>query len=192
MNEQFDVEEDDDELEYYAVRPNKTQQKKEIVALFELAEEVSEFSPEQMAKLALPETVHKALIEAAGMPHKGARKRQLKFVAGQLHKMDVQPLFEQLAHLKSQSAHALREHHVAERWRDKLLAEGDVALCELLDEHPDADRQELRQLLRNAKKEQEQGKPPRAYRLLYRQLKKLFHPAENAMVAGLSDDDAGG
>jgi len=191
MNEQFDVEEDDDELEYYAVRPNKTQQKKEIAALFEVAEEISEFSPELIAKLALPEVVHKAIIEVPGMPHKGARKRQLKFIAGQLHKIDVHPLLAQLAHLKNQSAHATREHHTAERWRDRLLAEGDAALSALFDAHPAADRQELRQLIRSAKKEEDQGKPPRSYRLLYRQLKSLLHQEENTIASGLSDDEAG-
>jgi len=189
MNEQFDFTEDDDEAEHYAIRPNKTQQKKEIAALFELAEEISELSPEQISKLALPEMVHKAIIAVAGMPHKGARKRQLKFIAGQFHKMAVQPLFDQLAHLKNQSAHATREHHVAERWRDKLLAEGDAALSKLLDGHPDTDRQELRQLIRNTQKEQEQGKPPRSYRLLYRHLKTLFQQGENEMIAGLSDEE---
>ncbi|MGZ4998507.1 MAG: ribosome biogenesis factor YjgA, partial [Methylobacter sp.] len=81
--------------------------------------------------------------------------------------------------------HAVREHHTAERWRDRLIAEGNDALTELLDEQPHADRQLLRQLLRNAQKEAETNKPPKSSRLLYRQLKELFK------VEGEPDDDAG-
>lgn len=184
MDDLIDYDNDDEEVEYYAVRPNKTQQKKEIAALFALAEEISQLSPEQISTLSLPEIMQKAIVEVSGMPQKGARKRQLKFIAGQFHKMDMQPVSEKLAHFKNQSAHAIREHHVAERWRDKLLADGDAALTELLAEYPDVDRQELRQLLRNAQKEQDQGKPPKSYRLLYRHLKNLLQRQE----AGSADE----
>lgn len=165
----------DDEVEYYAIRPNKTQIKKDIAVLFALAEEMSELSAPQLTMLELPDNVHKAVTEVVGMPHTGARKRLLKFIAGQLHKkVEVAPILEKLARIKNKSAHAVREHHVAERWRDRLIAEGNNALSELLDEQPHADSQQLRQLLRNAQKEAEAGKPPKSSRLLYRCLRELF------------------
>jgi ribosome-associated protein len=176
---------EDEEVEYYAVRPNKSQQKRDMAALFALGEELSgalfalgeELSglPEaQLKTFELPENLHKAIVQVAGMPPKGARKRQLKFIAGQLHKIDIEPIQEGLARIKSKSAHAVREHHIIERWRDRLIAEGNEALAELLDEQPQADRQQLRQLLRNAQKEAAAGKPPRSSRLLYRYLKEVF------------------
>jgi ribosome-associated protein len=108
------------------------------------------------------------------MPHTGARKRLLKYIAGQLHKMDVTPLQEKLARIQNKSAHSVREHHIIEHWRDKLIREGNEALTELVDGQPDADLQQIRQLLRNIKKETETGKPPKSARLLYRYLKTLF------------------
>jgi len=182
MNEEYEY--DDEEVEYYAVRPNKTQIKKEMAALFALSEEMSELSSGQLKTLDLPEVINKAVGEVSGMPHTGARKRLLKFIAGQLHKIDVEPILEKLSRIKNKSAHAVREHHIAERWRDRLIAEGNEALTELLDEHPHADRQVLRQLLRNAQKEAEAGKPPKSSRLLYRRLKELFQ------VEGEPDDEA--
>ena len=172
MSEEYEYDEDD--VEYYAVRPNKTQLKKDIAVLFALGEEMSELSATQLKTLELPENIHKALAEVAGMPLKGARKRLLKFIAGQLHKIDVEPIQEKLARIKNKSAHAVREHHIVERWRERLLTEGNDALTELLDEHPDADRQQLRQLVRNAQKEAEAAKPPKSSRLLYHYLKDLF------------------
>ena len=177
MSEEYDYEyeyDENGEIVYYAVRPNKTQIKKDMAVLFALSEEMSELSAAQLKYLELPENIHKALVEVSGMPHKGARKRLLKFITGQLHKTDVEPILEKLARLKSKSAHAVREHHIVERWRDKLIAGGNDALTELLDEQPHADRQQLRQLLRNIQKETEAAKPPKSSRLLYRYLKNLF------------------
>jgi len=175
MIEEYEYEYDEEDVEYYAVRPNKTQIKKDIAVLFALGEEMSELSPAQLNTLELPEKIHKAVTEVSGMPHKGARKRLLKFIAGQLHKIDAEPILEKLARIKNKSAHAVREHHIVERWRDRLVAEGNDALTELLSEQPHADRQQLRQLLRNAQKEAEAGKPPKSSRLLYRYLKNLFN-----------------
>ncbi|MDO9270411.1 MAG: ribosome biogenesis factor YjgA [Methylobacter sp.] len=183
MSEEYEY--DDEAEEYYAIRPNKTQIKKDMAVLFALSEEMSELPAGQLKTLELPEIINKAVVEVSGMPHKGARKRLLKFIAGQLNKIDIEPILEKLSRIKNKSAHAVREHHIVERWRDRLIAEGNDALTELLDEQPHADRQLLRQLLRNAQKEAETGKPPKSSRLLYRQLKELFK------VEGEPDDESG-
>ncbi len=183
MSEEYEY--DDEAEEYYAIRPNKTQIKKDMAVIFALSEEMSELPPGQLKLLELPELINKAVIEASGMPHKGARKRLLKFITGQLFKIDLDPILEKLSRIKNKSAHAVREHHAVERWRDRLISEGNDALTALLDEQPQADRQLLRQLLRNAQKEAEAGKPPKSSRLLYRHLKELFQ------VEGEPDDESG-
>jgi len=162
------------EIVYYAVRPNKTQIKKDMAVLFALSEELSELSAAQVKYLELPDNIHKAVMEVSGMPHKGARKRLLKFITGQLNKIDIEPILEKLARMKNKSAHAVREHHIVERWRDRLISGGNDALTTFLSEQPDADRQQLRQLLRNVQKETEAGAPPKSSRLLYRYLKNVF------------------
>jgi ribosome-associated protein len=195
MIEEYDYEyayDENGEIEYYAVRPNKTQLKKDIAALFALAEKMSKLTETQLNTLGLPENIHKAVIEASGMPHKGARKRLLKYIAGQLHKIDVEPILEKMARIENKSAHATREHHILERWRDRLIAEGDDALSELLDECPEADRQQLRQLLRQAQKEVELAKPPKTSRLIYRYLKELFEfdgAEQEDIVEGIQDEE---
>jgi len=178
QEQEFDYEyeyDDQGEIVYYAVRPNKTRIKKDMAVLFTLSEELSELPPAQLKALELPDNIHKALTEASGMPHKGARKRLLKYITGQLNKIDTEPYLEKLARTKNQSAHAVREHHIAERWRARLLKDGNAALTELLNEHPHADRQQLRQLIRNAQKETELAKPPKSSRLLYRYLKVILN-----------------
>lgn len=174
MSEYDDYEEYGDDVEYYAVRPNKTQLKKEIASLFDLGETLSKLTPTQLKTLELPENIYKAINDVTGMPHTGARKRLLKYIAAQFHKMDVSPIQEKLARIQNKSAHSVREHHIIENWRDKLIHEGNDALTELFDEQPDADLQQIRHLLRNIKKETETNKPPKSSRLLYRYLKGLF------------------
>ncbi|MDO9423191.1 MAG: ribosome biogenesis factor YjgA [Methylobacter sp.] len=182
MSEEYEY--DDEAEEFYAIRPNKTQIKKDMAVLFALSEEMSELPAGQLKTLELPEIINKAVIEVSGMPHKGARKRLLKFITNQLHKIDIEPILEKLSRIKNKSAHAVREHHAVERWRDRLMSEGNDALTALLAEQPQADRQILRQLLRNAQKEAEAGKPPKSSRQLYRQLKLLFQ------VEGELDDES--
>lgn len=184
IEEYLDEDEDnEDEIEYYAVRPNKTKIKKDITALFNLGNEMSALSASNLKQLGLPQEIHEAIVQVGTMGQTGARKRLLKYAAGKLHKLDgeiLDAVTEQFARLKNQSAHAVREHHIAERWRDRLIAEGDAALADLLDGYPDADRQQLRRLLRNVQKEAATGNPPKSARLLYRYLKELLNTEEVA------------
>jgi ribosome-associated protein len=62
--------------------------------------------------------------------------------------------------------------HAIERQRDRLLAD-DEALTELRSQHPELDIQHLRTLIRNARKEQAEAKPPKAYREIFQMLKSL-------------------
>ena len=64
--------------------------------------------------------------------------------------------------------------HEIEQWRDRLLAGDDEAINQLVSKYSDADRQHLRQLVRNARKEQQQEKPPRSTRLLFQYISDLM------------------
>ena len=171
---------DEGNIVYYAVRPNKTQIKKEIAVLLALGEEIASLPSTQISALALPEKLENAIREIIKMPHKAARKRQLKFIAQQFYKMDnLEPILEKVAKFKNKSSHAVREHHIVENWRDRLLGEHhDEALTDLLNEKPNADRQHLRQLVRNAQKEIAANKPQKSPKLLYRYVKTLFEDDE--------------
>ncbi|MCK5897886.1 MAG: DUF615 domain-containing protein [Methylococcales bacterium] len=168
-------EETDDEGIPYAVRPNKSDIKRTIAKVLEIAEQMTVLSTEQLKRFELPEILHATILQAAKMPQKTARKREMKFITAQLRKMDLTPIEEQLARYNSTSFHAVREHHQAEKWRDKLvLTEDNTLLTQFLTQYPKANPQQLRQLQRNAKKERLTEKPPKFSRLLYKYLKKLF------------------
>ncbi len=166
---------DDEEWVEYAERPNKTQIKRDIAEVFAMAEEICALSESHIHSLELPDALLATILETAPMPHKGARKRQLKYITAQLRKLDLDAVREKLDRIKTQSAHGVREHHQAERWRDNLLSEqGEQILTALINEFPTTDRQYIRQLQRNALKEKQQQKPPKSARLLYQCIKELI------------------
>jgi len=170
--------------ESYQEPPSKSQRKRECHELVALGRELVELSTEQLAVLPLPERLYEEVELTRSITKRGARKRQLKFLGGLLRDVDVDPILEGLDRLRSRSVHATREHHQLEQWRDRLLLEGDGALAELIESYPDTDRQQLRQLIRNAEREVSQGKPPRSSRLIYQYLKKLI--VENRGESSLS------
>jgi len=153
---------------------SKSQLKRDSAALQDLAAELAKLSKTQLQGMGLPERIFAAVLEAAAMPPKGARKRQLKYIGGLLREMDAEPIKEKLAGMKNQDARSARQHHQIERWRERLLAEGDQALTELLKQFPEADSQQLRQLLRNAAREAGAGKPPKSARLIYQFVRALY------------------
>jgi ribosome-associated protein len=170
-----EYDENGDLIEYYAIRPNKTQIKKDIAGIAKLAEELTHLTSAQLFAMEMPDKIVSAIEATKKMPAtKPARKRQLKFITGQLRQIELDKIMETLDRLKSKSAHGVREHHQAEIWRDRLLDSKDnEALTELLNQFSTADRQHLRQLQRNAEKEIKAEKPPKSARLLYQYLKDL-------------------
>ena len=168
------IETDQEEEQTWAIRPNKSQIKRDISVIGDLCEEITQLAPAQIERLGLPENIQTAIIEATKMPAKAARKRQLKFITGLMRKADVESIQEQLDKIKAKSAHATRELHQLERWRERFLSDDKQVLTEFLAQNPSADAQYLRQLIRNAKKEIANEKPPKSSRLLFRYLRELL------------------
>ena len=127
-----------------------------------------------MAKLDLPEALREALDTCRGIHARGGRKRQLQYIGKLMRGIDAKPIRRALEGLAGRDAAATAALHRLEQWRERLIAEGDGALAELLDEYPAADRQQLRQLVMKARKERDAEKPPAAARALFKALRNLF------------------
>ena len=142
-------------------RPSRSQLKREDQVLHMMAKELVELSVASLVALKLSDQLREAVKMASAMPaNKGARKRQLKYIAGILRTIETDIIRERLDLFKNKSAHSARELHKVEHWRARLLSDDKTALTELLDTHPEADIQYLRQLVRGAKKEMALAKPP--------------------------------
>lgn len=150
-------------------RPSKTQRKQEMTARQALGVRLVGLNPTQLAQLALPEPLREAIAAARGITAHEARRRQLQYVGKLMRQVEPEPIERALADLTGDSRAAVALLHRCERWRERLLAD-DAALTELLDEHPAADVQALRALIRAARREHDGGQPPRHSRALYRWL----------------------
>ena len=160
--------EDDDE-EIFLI--SKSQLKRESHALTDLGKELVELAQSELKKIPLDERLLEAIALAHRIKERGSRKRQLQYIGKLLRTTDVEPILAAMEGMKLEHAKDNARTHKLELWRNRLLEEGDAALGELLAQHPDADRQHLRQLLRNAQREQKQNKPPKSSRELFKYLR---------------------
>ena len=152
---------------------SKSQQKRDMEALKKLGWRLLEFSDDALRQLALPDTLLDAIRTAQRIKSNSARKRQLQFIGKLMRDIDATPIRKAIDAADHHHSSQTREFHLVEELREKLLAEGDGALPEVLSHFPRCDRQHLRKLVRQARKEQETGQPPRASRLLFRYLREL-------------------
>jgi len=160
--------------------PSRSQLRRDALEVFKLAETLASLSDAELSRVPLADEVRDEVVRTRAVTSHIARKRATQFLAKQLRKLDedeIEPIRAALendrakAHLEAASLHRI------ETWRTRLVDEGDAALDELLALHPSADRQQLRQLARNARAERDREKPPHAYRELFRELRELFERA---------------
>ena len=161
----------DEELE--PLPPSKTKIKKQMHDLQDLGKQLTELPKEKWRELDLPENLLEALAEYKRISKFGALKRQLQYIGKLMREVETEPILAKLEVWSGNSRQHTAWLHQVEAWRDRLLEDGE-ALTELLAQHPEADAQRLRALIRNAQKEKELNKPPRAYREIFQLLREII------------------
>lgn len=171
-------------------RPSKTRMKKEMEALQDLGEQLVALSAERLAKVPLPENLMDAVKEARKITKHEARRRQMQYIGKLMRGVDPEPIQAQLDVFNGASAAEVARQHRLERLRETLL-EDEGSLHEIANDFPGADLQQLRVLRRNALKEREQAKPPKAFRELFKLLRDLDDAARRGTEALPEDEVAG-
>ncbi|TSJ56460.1 MULTISPECIES: ribosome biogenesis factor YjgA [Atlantibacter] len=161
-------EDDDDEI----IWVSKSEIKRDAEELKRLGLEMVELGKNALDKIPLDEEL-RAAIELAQKIKKEGRRRQLQLIGKMLRNRDVDPIRQALDKLKNRHNQQVALFHKLEMLRDRLIEEGDDAVPEVLKLWPQADRQQLRSLIRNAKKEKEGNKPPKSARLIFQYLREL-------------------
>ncbi len=150
---------------------SKTRRKAAMQTLQALGEELIALNRERLAQLDLPEALLDAVREAQRITSHGALARQKQYIGRLMRGINTASITERLERWKGTHQAENAHFHQLERLRARLL-EGDAALAEYLRDHPAADSQQLRALIRNARKEAEAGKPHRSSRELFRLLRE--------------------
>jgi len=184
---------DSSEFQEKYERPSKTEMKRHSDALQALGVELVEQPRDRVKRVPMPEDVKDAILECQNIKNHEGRRRQLQFVGKKMRTLteeEVAIIQRTIEGWKGASKADTAALHALERRRDKLLAD-DQALTTLLAEHQELDAQHLRTLIRNARKEQAENKPPKAYREIFQLLKELDAKTRGAAKAA-ADADADG
>ena len=160
-------------------RPSRSQIKRDHQALQALAEQLLALPRPLLEALVLSEATWVAINETARIKDQRALRRHYKRIANCLAREKTEPLQALLAQREAQARAASACQHQIERWRERLIEEGDAALAELISAYPRSDRQQLRSLVRAAQRDRERGRPEAARRL-FRSLRELLEEAPSA------------
>lgn len=180
------------EFEQEYDRPSKSQLKREMTALQDLGEELVSQPKDRVMRVPMPEDVRDAILECQRIKDHEGRRRQMQYVGKKMRTLEEDELAaiqKVLDSWKGASKAETASLHALERRRDKLLAD-DGALKELLAQYPELDLQRMRTLIRNARKEQAEQKPPKAYREIFQILKQLQSPSTDTTDEHDPEDDA--
>lgn len=158
-------------------RPSRSARRREALDVLAFAKQLSELPSARLDKLALPEDVRDELAEVQRTPSHIAHKRQLAHLAKLMRAHDEEAFAAAraaLAHDRASGAREAAALHRIETLREDLLGEdGDAVLTPFIGANPGIDHQHLRALIRQARRERDTGKPPRAQRELFRLLRDL-------------------
>jgi ribosome-associated protein len=170
MNNQFDENYADEWEDDY---PSKSQLKRDSEALQDLGEELVNLKPSELEKVPMDED----LADAIELAHKlkGKReawRRHLQYIGRLMRSRDTTEIEQALDVIRSRHVAGNARMHKLELLRERLIEQGDEAINELLGKYHELDRQKLRQLVRQAKKERNDNKPPVAFRELFQYLRE--------------------
>ena len=168
-----DINDEDDEI----IWVSKSEIKRDAEELKRLGAEMVDLGKNALDKIPLDDDL-RAAIELAQRIKKEGRRRQMQLIGKMLRQRDVEPIRLALDKLKNRHNQQVAFFHKLEHIRDRLIAEGDDAVPDVLNLWPNADRQQLRSLIRNAQKERDGNKPPKSARLIFQYLRELSEAEE--------------
>lgn len=175
--------------------PSKSMLKRAMHQLQDLGEQLLAMPDARLKSIDMPERLRDALDDYKRTRSFEGKRRQLQYIGKILRLIDAEPLREAVATFQLGHAQNSLALHQAERWRADLVNDEKNTLTQWAEEFPGTDLQQLRALVRNARKdaaaapEQRNG---RAYRELFQFIKKVLEANDSAggpPVADAVDDD---
>ncbi len=152
---------------------SKSQLKRESQALQDMGSQLVEMPEGQLTKFNLPENLKDAIYEARRLKNREGKRRQLQYIGKLMRTADISFIQETLDMMDHQSQTYRQHFQQLENWRDRIINEGATAIEALIEKYPQADRQQLRNLQRQASRELEQKKSPAATRKIFAYLREL-------------------
>ena len=155
---------------------SKTKKKQAMHALQDIGKELVKLPANKLERLDLPEELRRAVEDCRRFTKHEAIRRQMQYIGRLMRGVDEAPIARQLAAWRGESDEEKALLHRIERWRDRLI-ENDEALTLFLNEYPQTDATQLRQLIRNARHEAANNKPPKSSRAIFRLVREVVEGA---------------
>lgn len=179
--------------------PSRTDLKRESDEQQKLGEDLLTLRAELMTRLELPEKLIEAVAEAKRISNFEGLRRQMQFIGKLMRKLEASKIDEIRAALEEQHMPSAKETlllHQAEQWRDRLITDDDT-VGQWLNLSPATDSQQLRALVRQARKDAKPEKPGmaprhgRAYREIFQLVREQLQSAhDDSAVAADTETDA--
>jgi ribosome-associated protein len=153
--------------------PSKSQLKRDSQALQDMGSQLVDMPEGKLQKFDLPENLRDAIYEARRLNSREAKRRHLQYIGKLMRTVDIDLIIHTLEKMDHQSQ-TYRQHFAQlEDWRDRLINQGAPVIEDFIQHYPQADRQQLRNLQRQANREKESNKPPAAARKLFAYLREI-------------------
>jgi ribosome-associated protein len=162
-----------DEQEFEYDGPSKSQIKREMHELQKIGKQLVELSKADRDRIPLGEKLVDAIDIAHRIKSREALRRQLQYIGKVMRTIDMEPIVDALGKIERGHLELSHRFHKLEALRDKIAAEGNPVIEEVMATYPTADRQQLRQLARQINKEKENSKPSAASKKLFQYLREL-------------------
>ena len=153
--------------------PSKSQLKRDSHALQEMGKQLVEMPEGKLQKFDLPENLKDAVYEARRLKSREAKRRHLQYI-GKLMRISNTDVIQETLDMMDQQSQTYRQHFKQlEDWRDRIIQEGNGGIEAFIDAYPEGDRQQLRNLQRQANREIELKKAPTASRKIFSYIRSL-------------------
>ena len=152
--------------------PSRSQLKRESAAVQELGEELCKLPSQVLIDLGVDEELREAIIVWQKTATHEGKRRQMQYVGRLMRNVDTRRLFTAWRKFKADGAASAKALHEIEELRQRLIDNAPGVWSEVFSKFPDIDRHELEQLVKEAREEQKAGKPPRAFRAVFRFLRE--------------------
>lgn len=146
----------DDKIDWSLEPPSKSQVKRDMTALQALGQELTELNKKQLEQLPVADNLRTAINEYNRLPKSfGARRRQLQFIGKIMRSSNHEEIQTALDRMRAPDIAQVRRAQLIEKWGEKLLTGSSDEVNNFVEKWPLAERQALRQMLRNYNTEDE-------------------------------------
>jgi ribosome-associated protein len=152
---------------------SRSQAKREVEALQKMGERLCKAPNDILERIPLSVELREALHFARSLKGREARRRHMQFIGSLMREVDPEPIRNALAGTDQEHRKEILRFQMLEKTRDTLIEGNEEAILEIIEKFPDANPQQLRQLVRNARKEKAKGEASRSSRALFQYLREL-------------------